>query len=424
MILALDLGSTSFKAALVDRRLRERRFSSRSLRYHYAAGGQVELPVSGVKAALHGAVADALGGDAGAVEAVAITSQAQTFTLLDARGRPGMPFISWRDGRPDAVAAARRLQRLLPDFGADAGFGQVLSALQIAQLAALRPGPDARPVLLPSYVLRLLTGELRVDVNQAAMTGLYSLRTGGWNAQALQACGIKVAQLPGLVPVGAVGGVTGRGAGRFGLPAGIPVVLAGNDQTAGAYGAELERRGRVLLSLGTAIAVYACSDSLPAAAPQRIRGPYPGGGYYRMTTDSCGGGLITWAQTLLAGCADDDAFFAAASRAPRDARGLRFEPSPESGGGDWHGGGPQHGPGDFARAVLEGLSRRVADRVAELGLSQPPERIRVAGGGSCRRLWLAMIAAQTGLPCSALARATPLRGAARMAVRALREAAA
>ena len=419
MILAVDLGSTGFKAALFTRRLREVRFGSRPVTYRYGAEGRVELPVAGVESALRGTLADALGADGGGVEAVAITSQAQTFTLLDAAGKARMPFISWRDGRPAAREAAIRLARDLPDFGAHAGFGDILAALQLAQLAALRPARTQRPVLLPAYVLRLLTGAIHVDTNQAAMTGLYSLCEDDWWTPALEACGLRAAQMPGLIAPGAVAGTTGRGARRFGLPAGIPVVLAGNDQTAGAFGAGIDRQsGGVLVTLGTAIAVYAWSDALPPARTGCIRGPYPGGGFYRMTADSCGGGLVKWAQTLLAGCGDDAAYFAAAARAPADAQGLRFEPVAETGGGDWRGGGPAHGPGDFARAVLACLSRRTADRVADLALPSAPSVLLMAGGGSRRKLWRDMIAAATGVP-TAVTRATPLRGAARLAVDAL-----
>ncbi len=413
MILAIDLGSTAFKAALFDRRRREVRFGSRDVVYRHAAGGRVEIAVAAIEAALKGAIADAIGDDRAAVEAVAITSQAQTFSLLDEAGRPQMPFISWRDGRSASVAAAGRLCRLLPDFGEHSGFNEVRSALQIAQLAALRPGVGCFPALLPVYVLRLLTGAFCVDSNQAAMTGLYSLQTGGWWPRALKACGLRLTQLPAIIPVGQSGGETGRGARRFGLPAGLPVVLAGNDQTAGAYGAGIERGGEVLLTLGTALAVYAYSESLPPPAPQRIRGPYPGGGGYCMTADSGGGAMITWAQTLLAGCATDDAFFAAAAKAPPGANGLVFVPSKENGGGDWHGGAPQHKPADYARALLESLTGRVAACVAELDRSSP-QGIRAAGGGSCRRLWLKLIARRLGVRVTRT-EGTPLRGAHRMA---------
>src|SRR5436189_4004936 len=94
MILAIDLGSTSFKAGLFDSRLRLIRSNSAPLKYRYAAGGHVELEVATVNAALKRIMAGMNG-----YKVIAITSQAQTFTVLDRRGKPTRPFISWQDGR-------------------------------------------------------------------------------------------------------------------------------------------------------------------------------------------------------------------------------------------------------------------------------------------------------------------------------------
>lgn len=417
MILAIDLGSTAFKAALFDRNVREARFGSRSVSYRYQSGGRVELPVAALNATLSELLADVLAGSHEGLDAVAITGQAQTFTLLDNAGSAVMPFISWRDTRSEASAAAVRLQRELPDFADHAGFGAILSALQIAQLAALSPDAALRPVQLSAYLGWLLCGSLVIDSNQAAMTGLYSCRTGRWWPAALNACGLREKQLPRLVPVGAVAGETARGALRFGLPTGIPVVLAGNDQTAGAVAAELQRGG-VLLTLGTALAAYAWLAETPPPAPRRIRGPYPGGGSYAMTTDSAGGALINWAQGILTGCSTDDTFFAAAAQAPPGANELIFALS-DTGGGDWRGAGPAHGVADFARALLECLSVRAAACVTDLDLHPLPDVIRAGGGGGKRRLWLDIISALIQTPLRAT-RAAPLLGAARMAVASLR----
>ena len=414
LVLAVDLGSTSFKAALLDRRLRIVSEGRSLLTYRYGAGGQVTLDVRSVDATMRTAIRDAVGQQGEQIRAVALTSQAQTFTLLDPAGHACCPFISWRDGRRDAVAAAARLSRKWPGFGQEAGFGQLLPALQVAQLAALRPSSSLRAVLLPSYLLWRLTGALRVDENQAAMTGLYGLERRAWLPRALRACGIHSGQLPDLLPLGEVAGATKRTARRFGLPAGIPVVLAGNDQTAGAYGAAIESKGRLLLTLGTAIAAYTCCDALPSPAAACIRGPYPGGRYYRMTADGCGGGLINWAEQLLAGCATDQAFFAEAARAPAGANGLRFAATPERGGGDWLGGDPGHKPADFARALLETLSRRAAACVDALEVVPPPVQILAGGGAGQRKLLRDLVQQDTGIRVVPT-KANPLHGAARMA---------
>src|SRR5437667_10099098 len=102
VILSVDLGSTSFKAAVIDENLEVQGFCARELRHQFAPGGKVELPVAEATSAVRKAIREAIalaGIRASKLRAVAVTSQAQTFTLIDKRGRPRMPFISWQDRR-------------------------------------------------------------------------------------------------------------------------------------------------------------------------------------------------------------------------------------------------------------------------------------------------------------------------------------
>ena len=412
MILAIDLGSTSFKVAVFDSRLRQVSEGSHRLVHRYSSGGQVEIEVASVEAALRGAVTAARVGDH-AIKAIALTSQAQTFTLVDNRGRAQMPFVSWQDTRP--VIACAALKRRLPAFGLHSSFGEPIPGLQICQLRRVRPGAGLMPLKLPSYVLRLWTGASVTDNNIAAMSGLYSLVLSGWWPEALRVCGLQESQMPQVIPVGEVAAETMAAARRFGLPVGVPVVLAGNDQTSGAYGAQLERKGALLLTLGTAQVAYRCSKRMPRPKPGLIRGPYPGGQFYGMAAGSCGGSIVNWARTVLPGCADDASFFREAARAPRGCHGLVFDASLDAGRGGWEQLGLHHTRADLARSVIESLSRRMAVLVDEVGGGAKGGEALVAGGGSTQPLWRRTLAETLGLRLKAT-EARPLLGAARMAL--------
>ena len=426
MILAVDCGSTSFKAAVVDRRLRVRGAGSARLGYHYASGGRVELDVDGVSAAFAIAAADALraaGLTAAALKALAITSQAQTFTVLDERGRARMRFISWQDSRAGAACETLKKTPSLADFADHSSFGSPLPALQICQVSHLqrtRPGfirPDDLILKLPTYLVRRLTGQAVIDDNLAAMSGLYSLALRDWWPAALEVCGIERGQLPRVVPVGSAAALTAAGARRFGLPEGVPVILAGNDQTAGAFGAQLDRNKAVLLTLGTALVGYVCLPRLPAPRAALVRGPYPGGRAYRLAVDGCGGNVINWAQTVLAGCDTDEKFFAAAARSGRGAHGLVFEPALDGGAGVWRNIGLHHTVGDFARSMIEALSLHLAELARDLDVA-PRRQVLAAGGGSRSALFVRTVSEMLGAPIRVTA-AGPLIGAARMAVEQL-----
>lgn len=422
-ILALDLGSTNLKAALFDPQLNLLASAAQPVTYDFGAGGRVELPVAPLLAAAAAASRACLDQAPGVkLRAVAITSQAQTFTLADAAGQPLLPFVSWQDNRGDAAALARELG--VEEFARHSSFAEILPALQVAQLRRLRDQqPDllrsAHQILhLPTFLVQAMTGVTVIDDNLAAMSGLYSLELRDWWPAALAATGVRRTQLPRLIPIGEAVGRTTVAAAAFGLPPGIPVVLAGNDQTAGAVGAGLAQRGGLLLTLGTAQVAYAVTADLPGPAVGQIRGPFPGGQAYRMAADSCGGNLINWAQTVITGTADDAAFFALAATAPPGCHGLRFAAELPAGAGGWHHLGLHHGPADLARSILETLCQRLAAMVRRLGVDLPADGtvpVLAAGGGAASPLWRQLLAEQLGCPVTCT-HGTPLHGAAALAV--------
>ncbi len=409
MKLAIDLGSTSFKAGVFDGRLRQVSSSVVPTPYRRSSGGRVELEVAAVEAALRRLIQEAR---PNAIDVIAVTSQAQTFTVLDRRGLPSRPFVSWQDTRADPACAA--LKKQLRCFGDHCSFGAPSPALQAAKLKhAPMKSSDQVTLTLPAYVAGVLTGDHVTDDNLAAKSGLYSLHHRDWWPAALKACGVRRDQLPRIVPVGSVAAETTREARRFGLPAGIPVVLAGNDQTAGAYAAALEQRRGVLLTLGTAQVAYRYASTMPQPHSALRRGPYPGGGFYQLSADACGANLLNWAETVLDGCNDHDRLFARIAAAPRGCHGLCFDL--EAGG--WRDLGLHHGPSDMARAILEALCARMAGMVRDLRVRRD-QPLLVAGGGAQRTIWRRILSEALGRSVRR-ANATPLRGAARMAKEAV-----
>ncbi len=420
MILALDLGSSAFKAAIFDEAMQRRGAGAQALQYRYGPHGEVELEVEEVTnafaKAIHQAVTSA-GVAPDSLKAIAITSQAQTFAIVDHAGHPKMPFISWQDTR--AVEACQTLESTpaLADFAVHVSFGECNPCLHLSQLKHLqdtRPGfiqPDDQILHLPTFLVKQCTGRSVIDRNLAAMSGLYSLQLEDWWPPALQACGLEQTQVPALMPVGSVAGVTAPGAARFGLPAGIPLVLAGNDQTAGAYGARLHENHALLVTLGTAQVVYACTEKLSDPGPAIIRGPYPGGLYYRMVADSCGGNIVNWARTVLAGCDTDQALAAAAGKAAPGCRGLEFAADLPGGNGAWENIGLHHTVPDFARSVFEGLAKRMAQMIEQIGMDAAGGDVLVAGGGSSSSVWVGILADALATRLT-VTDADPLSGAA------------
>ncbi len=426
MILAIDLGSTSFKAAVFDRNLELLGQGAGQVEYLYGSGNKVEMPVEPVRGAFMQAIREALESaqvDAGQLEAVAIDSQAQTFTVTDVAGSARIPFISWQDNRAGDACKALTEDASLIDFEQHCSFSNFVAPLHICQLRHLhdhQPGliaPRDMVLHLPTYLVRELSGQAVIDDNLAAMSGLYSLRDNEWWPSALATVGLTTAQLPKVIPVGTIATQTSASAAAFGLPPGIPIVLAGNDQTAGGYGARVAELGAVLITLGTAQVGYAAGPHPAPPGPKRVRGPYPGGLHYALVCDNVGGNVINWACTILQQGATPEAFFELAQKAPEDCGGVTFTADLNSGRGSWQGLGFVHTPAEMARAVVADLTQRMIELIGRLPLAEHPVYL-VAGGGSKSALWRSMLGDSLGAELQPTI-ADPLLGGARMAIDAL-----
>ncbi len=420
MILAIDLGSTSFKAGVIDADANIIGEGSALLDYHYAEGGIVELAPDHIAERARVAIDSALevsGVDVADLQAIGITSQAQTFAVCDAAGNPRTSFISWQDARPQRD---NRAARELSDFAEHTSVGECLPVLLVAKLAYIQDRkesfitPDDVVLHLPTWLVQALSGRAVIDPNLAAMSGLYSLQQADWWDAALACCEITRSNLPELVPTASIAARTN---GAFGLPAGIPIVLAGNDQTAGAYGAGVHASDALLITLGTAQVAYRTSPELPPTTPGTMRGPYPDGRSYQMVADEHGGCTTNWAKQVLPGCTTDESFTQAAASAG-DLGGLRFIADGDAGSGHWEGETAAQGSAEKAKAVLICLANRLHEMIRRMGPDVLEQGVLLAGGGRKCGPWVECL--KDKLPVELQPTdASPLLGCAAMAMTAL-----
>ena len=410
LILAVDCGSTTLKAALFAPTLERLGEGSVALRYAVQGGPEVEIGADDVWSAfreLAGSACAQAGSAVHAVTTVAFTSQAQTFALGSADGRRMItPFYSWMDRRAEAEAA-ELTATLGPDFHRHCSIAPPLPQLQLSKLLWVSRhvgGGEAstgRVITLPGFLAERLGVTNTTDRNLAAMGGAYSLLTGGWWQAALTACGVASERMPRLVDVGATVAATAAPYSELFRPE-VAVTFAGNDQTAGAYGNACERGGMVV-TLGTALVVYRHAGGCPGPYnPGGCWGPYPGGTYYELGTSDHGCQALDWARRQLLPGAGPAAFDAAARdvvEAQREAAAPFFQPSRIACGQPWSE--PVTDTASAAYAVLEGISfalRRLLE--VNLGAAAPLQEIAVIGGGGKSAVWLALLADVLGIPVS------------------------
>ena len=343
------------------------------------------------------------------IDHIAISSQAQTFLLLDRHLQPLTPLISWIDRRGAELNPQLSLA-IGPDFHEHCSFPSSLPELQLSKLYYLRlvqPHLLQQTFLaasLPSWLSLRLGGPPILDRNLAAMSGLYSLKTGSWFSQAIELCGVKPNQFPMLarcgcsLPTDTPPGFLSILSGSFDplRDKNISFHFCGNDQTCGALAAALQH-GEVLLTLGTALVAYRLAgDALGPYSSSGCWGPYPGGGYYELAVSSQGTSALNWAlREVFSGITPGD--LARLARAHPGLVGANFPFFYPQAMGTPKAFSEQAEPEALALAVYEGLSFSLRC-LLEIDLGATLDLLVASGGGSRSDFWLQFISDVTGKP--------------------------
>jgi xylulokinase len=201
------------------------------------------------------------------------------------------------------------------------------------------------------------------------------------------------------------GVVTAAAAEATGLPAGIPVVAGGGDQSANAVGVGAVSPGVVALSLGTSGVVFATTAEPlrdPAGQVHAFCHAVPDR-WHMMTVMLSAAGSLRWFRDALApGTAFGDLTEAAAA-VPAGSDGLLFlpyltgerSPHPDPlARGAFVGLTIGHDRRHLTRAVLEGVAfglRDGLDQMIAAGMPAPAQ-VRASGGGTASPLWRQILA--------------------------------
>jgi sugar (pentulose or hexulose) kinase len=220
------------------------------------------------------------------VEALLITSQAQTFTPVDADFSPIYQGIVWLDERAEKEAAY--LNERLSDFAKTAGFKRPLPSLYISKLLWLKQNESAvfkkarAFPLINEYLVHRLTGAFYSDSTSFGMGGMYDFRRNAINKELLQILELTEDFFPKVEKAVVRGELISQQTQReWKINYRFPVFLCGNDQGASASGAGLKQPGDVNINFGTTMVFYTLSDSLITDLTEdQIAGKHPVGDDY------------------------------------------------------------------------------------------------------------------------------------------------
>ncbi len=417
-VLALDLGTSSCKAAVLSARGELLGHGQASCALLQPQPGWVEQEPEGWWRAAREAAAMALAAArhrGAAIRSIGLSSQGISFLPVSEAGRPLGNAICWLDKR--AVEQARAILEAVPAGELFARTGKRASpAYVLPKLLWLREQrPElfagaAKFLLAHDFLLQQLTGEQLTDHTLASGTMLYSICQQEWDEALLKEFAIPGEKLPDLRWSGRVGGqLRPVAATELGLAPGLPVAVGGQDQKLAAIGAGIEP-GRATVSLGTAAAISILAGE-PVLDPQ-MRIPvfsfcWPSAWDLEAVVGTAGASLA-WLRALLAGEASFAELDAEAERSAVGANGVRFHPHlagatgphwQESGRGAFTGLCLATTRGDLVRAVLEGVAFELKLNLSVLAeLAGEPQEVILFGGGARSRLWPQLLADVLGRP--------------------------
>ena len=244
-VIALDQGTTSSRAVLVDRLGRLVDVVQRPFQQIFPQPGWVEHNPQDILFSQLGSLTELLarrGLGAGDIQAIGIDNQRETTLIWDpTTGAPVCNAIVWQCrrtadmverlcGSPEVRAMVQAKTGLLPD----AYFSASKIAWILENVPGARERAEAGELLfgtVDTWLIWVLTGGLvhATDVTNASRTMLYNIHEGRWDKELLDLFGIPASLLPEVRPSSGFFGETSYP----GIPAGIPITgVAGDQQTA------------------------------------------------------------------------------------------------------------------------------------------------------------------------------------------------
>ncbi|NBJ67086.1 glycerol kinase GlpK [Adlercreutzia caecimuris] len=262
-IIALDQGTTSSRAMLIDRAGRAVGSVQRPFPQLYPQPGWVEHDPHDILSSQLGALTELLltySVSPDEVAAIGITNQRETTVVWDrATGEPIANAIVWQCRRtapmiealasdPAVAAEIRSRTGLVPDA--------YFSASKIAWILGEVPGARARAEAgelafgtIDSWLIWKLTyGAVHAtDVTNASRTMLYNIHEGCWDSYLLELFGIPASLMPEVRPSASFFGETANP----GLVQGIPIAGVAGDQQAALFGQCCFSAGQAKNTYGT-----------------------------------------------------------------------------------------------------------------------------------------------------------------------------
>ncbi len=435
-ILTLDIGTSSVRALLFDRRARsvegvEGRVAT-TLRT--TPDGGAEMDADALLAQVGTALDQALQGAgdlARKLAGVGVCTFWHSLVGLSTEGEALTPLYTWGDTR--GVEEAEELKRRLGEGAVHRRTGCVLHPgylpAKILWLSRSEVGRRvARWMSFGEYLTLRLFGSTAASVSMASGGGLFDRLTGAWDGEILKAISVRPDQLSPLTDVTSpFRGLLDPHAARWPVLRDLPWIPPVGDGACNNLGSGCVKPERLAVMIGTSAAIRVLHDAEDLVIPWGVfayhvdrRRMVVGGAL------SDGGNLVEWIRKTFRIDSEDEI-----ARMDPGAHGLTFLPflggerSPGwvAGARGWIGGLRfSTRPPEILRAGMEAVACRLAVIHDLLNEVSPQKHDVVASGGALVHspAWMQIVADALGCPVTASAEPeASSRGAALLALEAL-----
>jgi glycerol kinase len=406
-LLALDQGTTSSRALLIDQQGQVAGMAQQEFRQIYPEPGWVEHDAQEIWDSQAKVVKDLLRKLSGQdrLVGVGITNQRETTIVWDRRsGRPIANAIVWQDRRTAAYCEQLKAQGLSERIQSKTGLiiDAYFSASKIRWLLEKVPGArdkaqrgELAAGTVDSWLIWNLTrGQVHAtDATNASRTMLYNIHTAAWDQELLDLFEIPKSMLPEVKSSSEIYGTIDKD--LFGHA--VPIAGVAGDQQAALFGQLCIEPGMMKNTYGTGCFLVLNTGSKPITSQNKLLTTVA----WRLGKETTyalegsvfiGGAVVQWLRDGLGLIANSKDIEALAAKA-KDNGGVYFVPAftglgapywdPYARGtiiGLTRGTGREH----IARAALEAIAYQTRDVVEAMRADAdiPLKELRVDGGAS------------------------------------------
>ncbi len=349
------------------------------------------------------------------IKAIGLSGQMHTLVPLDKDYNVIRPAILWSDQRTEKECryvmeklGEKRVMELISN--------PVLPGFTLGKILWMKNNEPENyerihKILLPKDYIRFkLTGELAMEITDAAGTACFSVKEGKWSEEILSELNIPLDFFPEVCKSFEVCGETTEEIERLtGIKRGTKVVGGGADNVCGAIGAGIIKEGRMLSSIGTSgvILVPIYTHRFDKEGRIHTFNHSIENMWYLMGVELSAGMSLKWYKNIN-GIMEEamaqilkkdpyDILSEEAASAPVGARGVLFLPylsgerTPHKdpfARGVFFGMSISTTREDMIRAIMEGVTYGLMDSVSIMeSLGVEIDEVRAIGGGAKSPLW-------------------------------------